>query len=746
MAIYISNHDSVPISAAARLWVQRCLVEDGSLFGEESLWTLPNIEALHTYFVLRPETGSGGFYEKLKAQVADAPPSARRLMAEILWAVFLFPSNINKDTKRDAVINVWSWSGAALNSDHSELADSVLDGIGSGGPAINNHRWRELAYVISMTRTIKALPAAQRAACFDEYDRFVRWMDQVPQEGERLFRHMLRYLLFPQRVERMSTNRDRINVLAGYKIATRRDLRKWSDQQLDAALLALRGRLEKEFETQSLDFYDPPLSEQWRVEAEPESLRPTESTTGATALAEPREDYIALPVKPRNLILYGPPGTGKTFRLQSMFEHYTDQAADVDRNTWALELVGRFGWRAVIVSALADLGRPVRVAELEAHPLIRSKMLERELSKSVRAMLWSYLQEHTPLEVTTVHNAIRRPPFVFTKNENSEWSPLPDWRDLDGDATDLADAWNAGPSGYKKPVLRYRVVTFHPSYSYEDFVIGLRPMAVPQGEERSTTEFRMVDGVFKQICAQARSNPSKRYALFIDEINRANIAKVFGELITLIEGDKRARYDAAGVLIGGIEVQLPGTGSDESSEHRFGVPANLDIFGTMNTADRSIALLDVALRRRFEFEELAPEYGKLDRRVDGVDLGKLLRVINERLEFLANRDRQIGHAYFIKINSLEDLRNCFRLQVIPLLQEYFFDDWRRVQQVLSGADGGSAFLAREVMDGARLFGAHEEELRLPRDRFRVTDAKAWSPEMFRAIYEGRLTAAPAELE
>src|SRR3546814_2755402 len=140
---------------------------------------------------------------------------------------------------------------------------------------------------------------------------------------------------------------------------------------------------------------------------------------------------------------------------------------------------------------------------------------------------------------------------------------------------------------------------------------------------------RMVDGACKQACEEARGNPGKRYALFIDEINRANIAKVFGELITLIEPDKRTRYDKSGVLVAGMEVQLPGTGAEEGEDGRFGVPENLDIIGTMNTADRSIALLDIALRRRFEFREIAPEYDVLDQRVEGVHLGQLLRALNK---------------------------------------------------------------------------------------------------------------------
>jgi 5-methylcytosine-specific restriction protein B len=244
----------------------------------------------------------------------------------------------------------------------------------------------------------------------------------------------------------------------------------------------------------------------------------------------------------------------------------------------------------------------------------------------------------------------------------------------------------------------------------------------------------MVDGVFKQVCAQAKANPGKRYALFIDEINRANIAKVFGELITLVEGDKRASYDAQGRLIGGLEVQLPGTSTEDADSSRFGVPANLDLYGTMNTADRSIALLDIALRRRFEFEHMKPRYDLLGLRVEGVELGRLLRRLNDRLEFLGDRDRLIGHAYFMKVTSLEDLRTCFRTQIIPLLQEYFFDDGSRVQLVLSDSSGESAFLSSIRLAGADLFSAKFEDL-ASREQYQLTDSSTWSAEAFKAIYE-----------
>ena len=724
---------SGPIIDAAHAWVRSCLVEDGSVFSAESLWTRENFNELDRHFVQRLDAGEGSFYEKLQAQLVNAPASAKRLMAEVLWALFLFPSNISIEMKRSSLLKVWGWSGESLDPAHLKLADDVLAGIGSGGMGVNNHRWRELVYMIGMGAQLKAMPHSGRAPLFTVYDRFSEWIDQVPQDGERQFRQMLRYFLFPDRVERMSSNGDRKKILIALGLAKKAEVSKWSDRQLDDALLEIRRQMEAKYETQDLDFYVPPLRELWMPDDTEVESAPVE--TKGNAIAESNSDYLLPTAKPRNLIFYGPPGTGKTWRLQKLFDDYTDQPADVDRATWALQLVARYGWRAAIAAALAEIGRPVRVLELEEHPLIKAKAAQRKRVNSVRASLWGYLQEHTPPDVTTVNVSVRRPPFVFIKNADSEWSLVPDWKEVDAHAEELWAGWRAGPGSAAKAVQRYRVVTFHPSYSYEDFVIGLRPVALEDSAETGASGFRMVDGVFKQICAEARANAAKRYALFIDEINRANIAKVFGELITLVEPDKRTRYDASGTSISGMEVQLPGTSAEEGDNERFGVPDNLDIYGTMNTADRSIALLDIALRRRFEFEEIPPDYRLLDHRVEGVDLGKLLSSINDRLEFLADRDRRIGHSFFMRVTSLDDLRDSFRRQVIPLLQEYFFDDWGRVELVFSGRNGRSTFIRREALDGAKLFVGAADMSLSDRVRHEVTLAETWTAEAFRSIYE-----------
>ena len=214
-------------------------------------------------------------------------------------------------------------------------------------------------------------------------------------------------------------------------------------------------------------------------------------------------------------------------------------------------------------------------------------------------------------------------------------------------------------------------VTFHQSFDYEYFVEGLKAETTDDGE----ICYEVGKGIFKRLCERAQHKEGVPHVLIIDEINRGNLSKIFGELITLLEESKRIGNKEA------LRATLP------YSNKSFGVPANLYLIGTMNTADRSIALLDTALRRRFEFVEMMPDSSLLrDVVIDDINIAAMLDAINARIAAIYDRDHQIGHAYFMSVSvapSVAELADVFRHKVLPLLQEYFYDDWEKIDVVLN---------------------------------------------------------------
>ncbi|MCK9371674.1 MAG: AAA family ATPase [Sulfuricurvum sp.] len=232
----------------------------------------------------------------------------------------------------------------------------------------------------------------------------------------------------------------------------------------------------------------------------------------------------------------------------------------------------------------------------------------------------------------------------------------------------------------KNDVLEYRLyplietVTFHPSYSYQDFVEGISV----ETTEKNQIIYKAKDGIFKKICDRAIGNPTYNYVLIIDEINRGDISSIFGELFTLLEDSKRAGEKEV------MSINLPYSKDDKGNPKRLTVPKNLHIVATMNTVDKSIALIDVALRRRFDFIECMPDYDLEEfKKCKEVDLAKLLRTINERIMILKNEHYQIGHSYFLNIDNREKFVEVMKKSIIPLLQEYFYDDWKSICAVLN---------------------------------------------------------------
>lgn len=234
-----------------------------------------------------------------------------------------------------------------------------------------------------------------------------------------------------------------------------------------------------------------------------------------------------------------------------------------------------------------------------------------------------------------------------------------------------------------------RVCSFHPGYGYEDFIEGYRPFLSGQ-----SLHFALQDGLFKKLCSAARDDPDHRYYLIIDEINRGDIPRIFGELLTLLEKPKR-----------GTAVTLPLSGAS------FSVPANLFLIGTMNTADRSIALLDAALRRRFGFVELMPDSEVLGKTViAGVAIGPWLDALNRLIVQHVGRDGrhlQVGHSYLLNgsrpIQELRQLARVIHEDLLPLLEEYCYDDWTKLEQILGKrfVDGTTGRFRSEIFQEGR---------------------------------------------
>lgn len=240
----------------------------------------------------------------------------------------------------------------------------------------------------------------------------------------------------------------------------------------------------------------------------------------------------------------------------------------------------------------------------------------------------------------------------------------------------------------KEEIIKYRenfkafplieTVTFHPSYSYQDFVEGIGIETV-----NDQIFYTPKDGIFKKICNRAINNPDKNYILIIDEINRGDISSIFGELFTLLEDNKRKGENE----VESLSINLPYSKDDKGNPKKLEVPDNLYILATMNTVDKSIALIDVALRRRFEFIECLPEVNleeflEIENKLN-IDISRLLKVINERISILKNEHYQIGHSYFLNIENFDDLKNVITKNILPLLQEYFYDDWKSICAVLN---------------------------------------------------------------
>jgi len=388
-----------------------------------------------------------------------------------------------------------------------------------------------------------------------------------------------------------------------------------------------------------------------------------------------------LETKALNSILYGPPGTGKTYNTINKALEIIDNKVPNNREEAKkrFEILKKSG-QIEFVTFHQSYGYEEFVEGIKAKTIngeisynIENGVFKKLCEEAIENSCYSNKDEIYQLKklnskITARMKKLNNGKFRVLKNSKIRKHETP--------------SFNA--KNIKEEFLKYA------KYSEEEFYYILE----------EDYDFNTISGA-SSVVSGASSNGNidwqpeeqstiKNYIIIIDEINRGNISKIFGELITLIEPSKRIGASEE------IQVKLP------YSNEEFGVPKNLYIIGTMNTADRSIALLDTALRRRFEFVEMMPDYNLLDFKVDGISIKKLLTTINKRVEYLYDRDHVIGHAYFMELDensTLNDLDTIFKNKIIPLLQEYFYDDWEKIRLVLNdGFIKSSKIKATHIFD------------------------------------------------
>ena len=425
MAKFCGDKNSKPALAAiasVNEFKKKCLIEGGSLFINESVWTPEYVEELVVYFVENLDEGEGSFFNKLKTQLADASVQAKILASEMIWLMLLCPGNIGAETSRKSIQQVFEFSGQKLLESMSPqtydkyLNDVILTGIGSAGTAYNTGRWRELCYLIKFTEKLLALPKDKKVELLESHLLFSEWLEQIPENENRQFRHMLLYLLFPEFHERIFGNTDRKEILLKFTDITSAQFNKMKTREADQRLYQLRQNFEIEFGTTELDYYLEPLKSLWKEDK------------NKAQIAEPKGKYKPMnnnKVVPRvslNQIYYGPPGTGKTYKLQNILKQkYTDNAVIQNRDVWLAEHINNLNWFEILLLVLLDSNGSLKVADIILHEFFQVKAKLNNRSSNLKQTAWAALQTHTVADSSTVKYAKRVEPLFFDKNENSLW-------------------------------------------------------------------------------------------------------------------------------------------------------------------------------------------------------------------------------------------------------------------------------------------------------------------------------------
>lgn len=740
MARYNSSHDVEPIYAIIDAWRTRSLLGDQALLTDEpDVWSADNLNRVSAAFNGNPDTGADTFLVKLERQLAPLDDRAKQLAADMLYLMLLFPSNIGAKKKLENITVILSWRDEPITPKPELVDEARLCGVGSAGMGYNQNRPFEFGYFLDLMALLKSTSADERAETLSDPWAFSRFLTRINAPGKQLA-HILEHLLFPDTFERISSGADKGRVIIGLTEATPAKVKAMDRAERDRSLFALRQGIAAE-RGPNFDFYDAELSEAWRIEASPKppspssgaapsratwaevtSLEhghggpgwelgswlwsPTTSSDGAdrySVMRQPKPGDVVyhlvagLPDKPpRRRYLWG-----RSFVAQSVAIVGERPSAP---GSWG----NAEAYYRIALERCERLAAPILMDEIEARHLqdIMDDLSERpkhypyaKYDDGYRGSQGIYLARlsdrldaafSAPFDDPEGRVAPEAPGLkeAYTSEDAAADAFLPK-----GEIDEILDLWETklniilqGAPGVGKSFMakrlayaligeadpdRVETVQFHQSYAYEDFVQGYRPTP-----DRG---FALRDGVFLRVCEAARKDGGRRYVLIIDEINRGNLSKIFGELMLLIEPDKRGDTWAARLAYA------------EPEADRFHVPDNLFIIGMMNTADRSLSMVDYALRRRFAFITLRPQY-RSDRfsahlRDKAVPVEIIERIVERmcRLNEEIASDVQnlgpgfeIGHSFFVPtrgdVFAEAWYERVMKTEIAPLLAEYWFDD------------------------------------------------------------------------
>jgi hypothetical protein len=715
-----SSADHSPVVAAAAQWRDRCLQDDGSVLSLHRLWNVENLAALQRFYLEAPDESDRKFAEKLQDQLKECGPAVKQLAAEMLWVLCLFPvaASMKPDTKRELIRTIWSWSGEMLQASESMLGAPLDAGIGRPGVAFATRRWAELAYLIRVTQKVKSLSGADRKILLSDPWATAAMLDGVAGDAKPQMRHVLRYLLFPDVFEASATGRDKRDIVAAFLALSRKEIRQMNAVEIDRAILRIRREEEsKRGATGRLSFYQTPLKEVWRPEgadpADAPAVRYWKISPGADAQLWPqslRDGYISIGWNElgdlsdcdraefdrrvdAQLELHGDwtrdgveqvwrflniqegdrivanRGTAEVLGIGTVVGEYFFVAGGTHSHRLPVRWddqrarqVSEYGWRRTLIEITGEKFNRILGANVDV--VTEDVSTPGETSVEARRSNEPYDLDAALKELFIGRSQFEAILRTFRQKQNLIVQGPPG----------VGKTYFARRLAYcllgEKDTSRVGMIQFHQAFSYEDFVQGYRPTG---------SGFVLRDGVFFDFASKAHRDPGRDYVFIVDEVNRANLGKVFGELMMLIERDKRSS-----------EWAVPLAYAAPGSEPYF-VPPNLYLLGLMNTADRSLAMVDYALRRRFAFVDLRPGFetaefsGFLASR--GADAGLIRRIIERmgQLNTEITNDRVnlgsgfcIGHSFFSSLTDgvrpdVDWYRQVIEGEVAPLLREYWFD-------------------------------------------------------------------------